>query len=430
MAVKLTVLWKGNTSAGAASRALADVVASNVVQGVIHKSGRALAVTIEREELERLLAERPGGARSALHAVKEAYAEISLMREQGVTWAEIAELLGRNGAVGRDGKPFSAATIRAAFFLVGAEIRQGQLMDEAGDGTGDSITVEEAVADLERAGPLGDMVAIVGDLPEETDLADPAEEAADNGPEITESVTAAPPAVAPADGDRASDEDPTGAPVEVPPEVRVGDVDRDGAEPAAAALCESAPEGLPDGTASAEPASEEPTSEEPVSEEPVSEEPVAEEPTWEEPTIEAEDDAPPAVQPPPLSEPVMPLPATGRLRDDMLLLRPAQAPLPPVRRGIEPEPTKGAGGAGRPDQPDQPAEAEARGTREEPAGAPPANAGPGVRPAAAAAAASSWLQPLPSKAATATVSASSVGKRVTPEAALSLDWTRRVDSSP
>jgi hypothetical protein len=58
--------------------------------------------------------------------VKEGYAEIGLMRELGMTWAEIAELLGRNGAVTRGGKVFTAATVRAAFFLVGAEIRQGQ----------------------------------------------------------------------------------------------------------------------------------------------------------------------------------------------------------------------------------------------------------------------------------------------------------------
>ncbi len=89
-------------------------------------------MTVEREVLERLLVERPGGARSALQAVKEGYTEISLMRELGVTWAEIADLLGRNGAVGRGGKLFTATTVRAAFFLIGAEIRQGRQIEAGG----------------------------------------------------------------------------------------------------------------------------------------------------------------------------------------------------------------------------------------------------------------------------------------------------------
>ena len=126
MSVKLTVLWKGNGANGASPPALEELVSSGKVQGVIQQSGRAAAVTLKRDDLEKLMASRSGGARSALQAVKDAYAEIGLMREEGVTWAEIAELLGQNGAVGRDGKPFAAATVRAAFFLVGAEFRQGQ----------------------------------------------------------------------------------------------------------------------------------------------------------------------------------------------------------------------------------------------------------------------------------------------------------------
>ncbi len=151
MSVKLTMLWKENATAGATPRALSDIVASNVVQGVIHKSGRALAVAIERDELERLLAERPGGAQSALQAVKESFAEIGLMRERGVTWAEIADLLGQNGMVARDGKRFSAATVRAAFFLVGAEIRQGQLLGDADAGNRDLASLTETVIALEQS---------------------------------------------------------------------------------------------------------------------------------------------------------------------------------------------------------------------------------------------------------------------------------------
>ncbi len=127
MSAKLTVLWKGKGTAGASRQALAELFSGNMVQGIIQQSGRAAAVTLKRDDLEKLLASRSGGARSALQSVKDAYAEIGLMREEGVTWAEIAELLGQNGAVGRDGKPFAPATVRAAFFLVGAEVRQGQV---------------------------------------------------------------------------------------------------------------------------------------------------------------------------------------------------------------------------------------------------------------------------------------------------------------
>ena len=130
MSAKLTVLWKGSGSAGASPQALTGLVSGNVVQGIIQQSGRAAAVTLKRDDLEKLLTARSGGAHSALQSVKDAYAEIGMMREESVSWAEIAELLGQNGAVGRDGKPFAAATVRAAFFLVGAEVRQGQLGDE------------------------------------------------------------------------------------------------------------------------------------------------------------------------------------------------------------------------------------------------------------------------------------------------------------
>jgi len=145
VSVKLTVLWKGNNSGNASPGALSELVAGNVIQGVIQQSGRAAAVTIERADLERLLAERRGGTRSALQAVKESFAEVELMREQGISWAEIAELLGRNGAVGRDGKAFSAATVRAAFFLVGAEIRQGQLNDSAAEFCDPGLRFETAI---------------------------------------------------------------------------------------------------------------------------------------------------------------------------------------------------------------------------------------------------------------------------------------------
>lgn len=176
MSVKLTVLWKGNNSANASPKALSELVAGDVIQGVIQQSGRAAAVTIERADLERLLAERRGGARSALQAVKDSFTEVEMMRERGIAWTEIAELLGRNGAVGRDGKPFTAATVRAAFFLVGAEIRQGQLNDSAAEFCDPGLRFEGAEADgVEEDGvePAETILAESAEIPDREPVEEP-----------------------------------------------------------------------------------------------------------------------------------------------------------------------------------------------------------------------------------------------------------------
>ena len=165
MSVKLTVLWKGKGSVSASAEFSVGNIHGGALQGVLQEAGRATAVTIERADLERLLAERAGGTRSALNAVRDGYAEIGLMREQGVSWAEIAEILACNGAVGRDGGPFTAATIRSAFFMVGVEGRQGQAEVEAESAFELGLTDEAGVAeggdaDADAVGETADVVVV------------------------------------------------------------------------------------------------------------------------------------------------------------------------------------------------------------------------------------------------------------------------------
>nr|WP_211105278.1 hypothetical protein [Azospirillum brasilense] len=75
--------------------------------------------------MERLLADRPTGNRSAMQAVRESYADIGLMRERGLSWAEISDVLAKLGVTARDNQPISPVTLRSAFFLVGNEGRDG-----------------------------------------------------------------------------------------------------------------------------------------------------------------------------------------------------------------------------------------------------------------------------------------------------------------
>lgn len=89
-------------------------------------------MSIDRSELERLLADRPAGNRSAMQAVRESYADIGLMRERGLSWAEISDLLAKLGITARDSQPISPVTLRSAFFLVGNEGRGEAVEDHGG----------------------------------------------------------------------------------------------------------------------------------------------------------------------------------------------------------------------------------------------------------------------------------------------------------
>ncbi|CAO3421217.1 hypothetical protein [Azospirillum doebereinerae] len=108
-------------------------------------------MTIDRTELERLLADRPTGNRSAMQAVRESYGDIGLMRERGLSWAEISDVLAKLGVTARDNQPISAVTLRSAFFLVGNEGR-GEGADES-EGTSPPETlaaVHQAALDARR----------------------------------------------------------------------------------------------------------------------------------------------------------------------------------------------------------------------------------------------------------------------------------------
>ena len=60
-----------------------------------------------------------------MQAVRESYADIGLMRERGLSWAEISDILAKLGITARDNQPISPVTLRSAFFLVGNEGRDG-----------------------------------------------------------------------------------------------------------------------------------------------------------------------------------------------------------------------------------------------------------------------------------------------------------------
>lgn len=122
-------------------------------------------VSIDRSELERLLADRPAGNRSAMQAVRESYADIGLMRERGLSWAEISDLLAKLGVAARDNQPISPVTLRSAFFLVGNEGRG----EAAGDHGAAALPAETLAAVHEAALSAG--------------LKEEAEDADEGGPE-------------------------------------------------------------------------------------------------------------------------------------------------------------------------------------------------------------------------------------------------------
>ncbi|WP_247870995.1 hypothetical protein [Azospirillum sp. TSO5] len=130
-------------------------------------------VSIDRSELERLLADRPAGNRSAMQAVRESYADIGLMRERGLSWAEISDLLAKLGVTARDNQPISPVTLRSAFFLVGNEGR-GETTD---DHAGGSVMPAETLAAVHEAA----LSAGLNDA-EEDEAADSDTEAADEAP--------------------------------------------------------------------------------------------------------------------------------------------------------------------------------------------------------------------------------------------------------
>ncbi|WP_434619596.1 hypothetical protein [Azospirillum sp. B2RO_4] len=130
-------------------------------------------MSIDRSELERLLADRPAGNRSAMQAVRESYADIGLMRERGLSWAEISDLLAKLGVTARDNQPISPVTLRSAFFLVGNEGR-GEAADDHAGGTAMPPETLAAVHEAALSAGLND--------PEEEEDADSGAESVDRAP--------------------------------------------------------------------------------------------------------------------------------------------------------------------------------------------------------------------------------------------------------
>lgn len=158
-------------------------------------------VSIDRSELERLLADRPAGNRSAMQAVRESYADIGLMRERSLSWAEISDLLAKLGVTARDNQPISPVTLRSAFFLVGNEGR--------GEASGDhgaaalpaetlaavheaalSAGMKEEAEDADEGSPYEDGPPKDGEKDDGSDsVVEPVTEAADSNVELLTETT-------------------------------------------------------------------------------------------------------------------------------------------------------------------------------------------------------------------------------------------------
>ncbi|MBK4722534.1 hypothetical protein JJL56_27135 [Azospirillum sp. YIM DDC1] len=130
-------------------------------------------MSIDRAELERLLADRPTGSRSAMQAVRESYADIGLMRERGLSWAEISDVLAKLGVTARDNQPISPVTLRSAFFLVGNEGRDGGADGEDAGGTTPRETLDAVHRAALAAGqPADNEDAVHAPDPAEPDMVD------------------------------------------------------------------------------------------------------------------------------------------------------------------------------------------------------------------------------------------------------------------
>ncbi len=137
-----------------------------------------------------------------MQAVRESYTDIGLMRERGLSWSEISDLLAQLGVTARANQPISAVTLRSAFFLVGNEGRGDSL------GEGESATPAETLAAVHRAAleagrpspptetEPSETDATADDMPLEEAVAPPGEDAPQEVPfqgESDDSPTVAPP---------------------------------------------------------------------------------------------------------------------------------------------------------------------------------------------------------------------------------------------
>lgn len=186
-------------------------------------------VSIDRSELERLLADRPAGNRSAMQAVRESYADIGLMRERGLSWAEISDLLAKLGVTARDNQPISPVTLRSAFFLVGNEGR-GEAADDHAGGT---AMPAETLAAVHKAA----LSAGLTDDAEEDEDADSGAESVDQAPapEPEPAAQTVEEAVQDAAKDAVADDESVGEEPEPDPVASAPQTDESDSEPASPA---------------------------------------------------------------------------------------------------------------------------------------------------------------------------------------------------
>ncbi|GAA4256017.1 hypothetical protein [Azospirillum formosense] len=110
-----------------------------------------------------------------MQAVRESYADIGLMRERGLSWADISDVLAKLGVTARDNQPISPVTLRSAFFLVGNEGRDGGADGEDAGGATPRETLDAVHRAALAAGqPADDEDAALAPEPAEADLVDKA----------------------------------------------------------------------------------------------------------------------------------------------------------------------------------------------------------------------------------------------------------------
>ncbi|WP_247884658.1 hypothetical protein [Azospirillum sp. OGB3] len=185
-----------------------------------------------------------------MQAVRESYADIGLMRERGLSWVEISDVLAKLGVTARDNQPISPVTLRSAFFLVGNEERDGG----PDEGDAGETTPREMLDAVHRAALAAGQPADAEDATAEPETAVP--EAAEPKRDESQGI---PPAQA--DGDAgvppdAAEPDLDGTPVVEPPPPPVAEpaaAESAGPpdEPASAAVPESSPAEVPIPQASA-----------------------------------------------------------------------------------------------------------------------------------------------------------------------------------
>ncbi|WP_353859160.1 hypothetical protein [Azospirillum formosense] len=144
-----------------------------------------------------------------MQAVRESYADIGLMRERGLSWADISDVLAKLGVTARDNQPISPVTLRSAFFLVGNEERDGG----ADGAVAGETTPRETLDAVHRAALAAGRPDDAEDASETPALAEPEAAAL----EATEPEAVEPDAVEPDMADGAADGPPDADVPEPPP---------------------------------------------------------------------------------------------------------------------------------------------------------------------------------------------------------------------